>query len=145
MRLRLPLAIALASIGGCVAFCTFLPWGDPCPIAGYSGHPCPIVMSPSQEYPRNAVFVVICVLVGYAAGFFTHAHRYLAGTLSTLFSAILAAIAARIIYAVHSPLIRLDVPGAYTMALIAFVSLALLGALGAAASGWPPNNRWRGP
>ena len=145
MRLRLPLAIALASIGGCVALCALLPWGDPCPIAGYSGQPCPIVMSPFQESLRNVIFVVICVLVGYVAGFLTHSHRYLAGTLSALSSALLAAITARIIYAVHSPLIRLDVPGAYTTALIAFVTLALLGALGAAASGWPPNNRWRGP
>jgi hypothetical protein len=145
MRLRLPWAIVVASIGGCVAFCASLPWGEPCAVAGYSGQPCPILMSKSHEYLSNAAFLVICLLVGFVAGSMTSSRRYLAGILSTPLSVILAVIVVHVIYPVDTPLFNSAVPGVYTTALVFFVCLALLGLLGAAASRWSPNNRWRGP
>jgi hypothetical protein len=144
MSMRLPWAIAFSSIGGCAAFCALLPWGDPCAVAGYSGHACPIVLSTSQEYWRNAVFVVICLLIGFAAGSITHSRRYLAGTLSVPLSAIFASVIGRFLYAVDAPPFRAHVADAYVTAAVYFAFLAGLGAVGAAASRWSPIKRWRG-
>ena len=129
MRLRFPWAIAVASIAGCAVFIALLPWGDQA-VPGFLGH------------LRNAVFFVICLLIGFVAGFITHSRRYLAGALSTPASAILAIIAAHFVY---GGTIHWDAPHFYRTTALVFAGLALLGALGAAASRWSPNNRWRGP
>jgi hypothetical protein len=145
MRLHSGLALALASLGGCAIFLVLAPWGDPCTFHGYSGVPCPSDLAEAQLGLRNAVFVVICLSVGFAAGKLSRSYRPFVGAASVLLAGFSAGIVAHMLYRLDAPLFTPLSGYALGLAVAYMAGLALLGALGAIASMWSPNNRWRGP
>ena len=145
MRLHSGLALALASLGGCATFFVLGPWGDPCTFHGYSGGPCPIVLSEAQNALRNVAFVAICLSVGFAAGKLSRSYQPLVGAASVLLAGFSAGIVAHVLYRLDAPLFTPPSGYALASAVAYMAGLALLGALGAIASKWSPNNRWWGP
>jgi hypothetical protein len=141
MRLRLPWAIATASVAGCLTICALVPWGDPCTAKGYAGHACPIIFSDSQTLLRNVILVAICVLIGFAAAALTRSRWYIAGGLSTPLAVLSGGITAHFAYAVETPLFRASAVANYWLSVGALACLGLLGMLGAALWRWLPNLR----
>jgi len=135
MRLHPVLALAVASLGGCAVFVLLLPWGDPCSTR-YAGAPCPILMSAAQANLRNASFVLICITIGFGAGWLSRSHRLLMGTLSVPLAGFLAAVWAHVLYRPGTSLFDSGAPRAYTLAVMDIGGVLLLGALGAVASMW---------
>jgi lysylphosphatidylglycerol synthetase-like protein (DUF2156 family) len=134
-RTRLPLAIAGAAVLGCAAFLLLLPWGDPCSFVTPRGEAgCSIVLSTLQQNLRNAVFAVICLCIGFAAGSFAESVRILAGALSTLPAVILASFAARVFYRIDSVADGPWTRSAYVTLFVAIAALVVLGAIGGALS-----------
>ena len=142
MTLRLPWAIVVTSTVGAAVFCALIPWGDPCSVAAFSERLCPNVPSASQQHLANVVFVVICVLVGFAAGSIADSRRYLAGALSVPLSAILGGITGHYLYAMNGPWFHSEVQGVYLVAALSIGCLAILGLVGAFASRWTTGKRW---
>jgi hypothetical protein len=136
MRMWFPLAVISAALLGGVGLVALLPWGDPCFLANPLGEAgCPILLSPWQHHVRNAVFLLLCFLVGSAAGFVSPTRRYLAGALSAPFAVLFALLGSHFVYSLHSPLFRMDIPGSYTLALETVAVLVVVGILGAALPG----------
>jgi len=129
-------AVVVAALSGCVVFCALLPWGDPCTVQGYSGQPCPIVLSLPQENLRNGVFIILCLLIGFGAGVTTPRRRFLAGSLSVPLAAVLAAIGVRVIYPVHTSYFNVASARDAVAGFLWLLVLALLGTLGALLSQW---------
>lgn len=145
-RMRLPLAIAGAAILGCGAFVLLLRWGDPCSFAMPPGDTgCSIILSPLAQNLRNAGFLVICVCVGFVAGFFAGSARILAGSLSTLPAVILAHFAARFYYGI-GPVAHVPWESTtYVPNLVAVTALVVLGIIGSGISTYfHSTNGWSG-
>jgi hypothetical protein len=136
MTLRLPFAIIVTSIIGAAVFCALLPWGDPCSVATSPERLCSKVTSASQQQLANAVFVVICLLVGLGAGSIAKSRGYVAGTMSVPLSAILGGFTGHHLYAVNGPWFHWEDQGAYLPAALFIGLLAMLGFVGALTSRW---------
>ena len=135
MRMRFAWAVAVPALLGGAALVALLPWGDPCSVTTRSGEGgCAILLSPSQQNLHNAAFLVLCLLVGCAAGLMSSSRRHLAGALSTPLAALLALFGAHLVYGLRGPLFHMDIPGSYLMTLITIIGLVILGIIGGALS-----------
>ena len=142
MTLRLHWAVVVTSLVGAAVFSALLPWGDPCSIAVSSGRVCAGIPSASQRQLANAVFVVICFLVGFAAASIADSRRYLAGALSVPLSAMLGGITGHYLYAMKGPWFDSKVQGIYLVTTAFIGCLAILGLVGAFASRWTIGKGW---
>jgi hypothetical protein len=136
MRMRFAWAVAVPALLGGAALVALLPWGDPCSVTTRSGEGgCAILLSPSQQNLRNAAFLVLCLLVGCAAGLMNSSRGHLAGALSTPSAVLMALFGAQLVYGLRGPLFHMDVPGAsYLVTLITIAGLVILGMIGGALS-----------
>ena len=147
MRTTTLSSLALASFGGGAVFAALLPWADPCAFHGYAGGPCPSYV---DDVPlgglRNAAFALICLATGFAAGKLCPSHRPLIGAVSVFLAVVLAGLVGHVlVYGIHAPLVFTPPGNGFEWAMtIAFLAmLAALGVVGAVASMWSPNFRWR--
>jgi hypothetical protein len=95
-RVRSILATVLpAAVGGGI-FIALLPWGDPCSFNAPDVHCAPI--SSSEEHLRNAVFVLLNLVVGGAAALSARSWRTIAAPASAVLAALLTHFGARALY-----------------------------------------------
>ena len=140
-------AIAGAAILGCAAFVAFLPWGDPCSLTTPPGEAgCTVILAPFQENLRNAGFLLICILVGFLAGFLTSSHRLLAGALSPLLAVLLAHFVAHWVYGIEPPRYFLWTRFTILVELVLAATMAISGLVGAVLSRYVRlTSAWSGP
>ena len=140
-------AIAGAAILGCAAFVALLPWGDPCSLTTPPGEAgCAVILAPAQENLRNASFLVICLIVGFAAGFLTRSHRLFAGALSPLLAVLLAHFVVHWVYGIESPRYFLWTRFTILIDIGLVAAMAISGLVGAALSRYVRlTNAWSGP
>jgi hypothetical protein len=142
MTFRLPWAVAVTSLVGAAVFFALGPWGDPCSVATSSEGLCSDVPSASRLQLANVVFVLICLLIGFAAGSIAESRRYIAGIVSAPLSAMLGGFTGHYLYGMKGPWFHADFQGAYFAAGLFIGCVAMLGLVGASASRWTIRKRW---
>jgi hypothetical protein len=98
---RVILAVLFAAVFGASVFVVLLPWGNPCSFSQSPNINCASVSS-LDEGLRNAVFVLLCVVVGTGAALVAGSLRHAAGVAGAVLAIVGAHFAAGWVYGVEA-------------------------------------------